>query len=127
MTTVPQKRKVIDDFLKNKTIENAEKNVNQFRLLWKNLADDRFLIMKYSLEVDLILSQHACNIYRALLNITETDNITKTLLCDCKKAIKNRENILHVLNTLEPREYPESYKKIKNFIIEDVKKHISNN
>ncbi len=42
-------------------------------------------------------------------------------------AIKKRENILQVLNTLEPREYPESYKKIKNFIIKDVKNHINNN
>lgn len=126
-TTDPKKRKVINDFLKSRNIENAELHVNQYRLLWNDLSDDGFLVMKYSLEVDLILSQHACNVYRVLLNKTETDNIRKTLLCDCKKSIKNRENILHVLNTLEPREYPESYKKIKNFIIRDVKKHISNN
>ena len=114
-TTDPKKRKVINDFLKSRNIENAELHVNQYRLLWNDLSDDGFLVMKYSLEVDLILSQHACNVYRSLLNKTETDNITKILLCDCKNSIKNRENILHVLNTLEPREYPESYKKIKNF------------
>lgn len=126
-TTDSQKRKVINDFLKSKNIESAERHVNQYRLLWNDLSDDRFLVMKYSLEIDLILSCRARDEYLKLLNKTHSDNITETLLCNCKKAIKKRENILHVLTKLKPREYPESYKKIKNFIIKDVKNHINNN
>lgn len=126
ITTDPQKRKVINDFVKSRNVENAERHFDQYRLLWNDLADDRFLVMKYSLEVDLILSRHARNEYLELLNKSDSGNITKTLLCDCKNSIKSRENILRVLNTLEPREHPESYKKIKNFIIRDIKKYVNN-
>lgn len=125
-TTDPQKRKVINDFLKSRNVENAERHVNQYRLLWNDLADDRFLIMRYSLEVDLILSSCARKKYCDLLGVTDCRNITYKLLCDNNKAIKKRENILKVLQSLKGKDYPESYKKIKNFIIKDIKKYISN-
>ena len=58
--------------------------------------------------------------YYDILNIDSGIQDTKILLEANYKAIKKRENILKIIEDLKPRNYPESFNKIKNAIIEDI-------
>ena len=74
----------------------------------------------YCLEIDLVCSSVAKSKYYDILNIDSGVQDTKILLEANYKAIKKRENILKIIEDLKPRNYPESFNKIKNTIIEDI-------
>ena len=77
----------------------------------------------YCLDIDLVCSSVAKSKYYYILNIDSGVQDTKILLEANYKAIKKRENILKIIENLTPRNYPESFNKIKNAIIEDIKGH----
>ena len=74
----------------------------------------------YCLEIDLVCSSVAKSKYYDILNIDSGVQDTKILLEANYKAIKKRENILKIIEDLKPRNYPGSFNKIKNAIIEDI-------
>ena len=74
----------------------------------------------YCLDIDLVCSSVAKSKYYDILNIDSSVQDTKILLEANYKAIKKRENILKIIEDLKPRNYPESFNKIKNTIIEDI-------
>lgn len=74
----------------------------------------------YCLEIDLVCSSVAKSKYYDILNIDSGVQDTKILLEANYKAIKKRENILKIIEDLKPKNYPESFNKIKNAIIEDI-------
>ena len=74
----------------------------------------------YCLEIDLVCSSVAKSKYYDILNIDSGVQDTKILLEANYKAIKKRENILKIIEDLKHRNYPESFNKIKNTIIEDI-------
>lgn len=74
----------------------------------------------YCLEIDLVCSSVAKSKYYDILNIDSGVQDTKILLEANYKAIKKRENILKIIEDLKPRNYPESFNKIKNAFIENV-------
>ena len=74
----------------------------------------------YCLEIDLVCSSVAKSKDYDILNIDCGVQDTKILLEANYKAIKKRENILKIIEDLKPRNYPESFNKIKNAIIEDI-------
>lgn len=74
----------------------------------------------YCLDIDLVCSSVAKSKYYDILNIDSGVQDTKILLEANYKAIKKRENILKIIEDLKPRNYLESFNKIKNAIIEDI-------
>ena len=67
----------------------------------------------YCLDIDLVCSSVAKSKYYDILNIDSGVQDTKILLEANYKAIKKRENILKIIEDLKPRNYPESFNKIK--------------
>jgi len=119
VTTQSNKRLVLEDAFK-KDLSKLE-NRYGYRDFFSITKKQRFYSLMYCLEMDLICSSAACAEYYRVLNVREEDKTPWHLLVECKKTIKKRENILQVMNSLDNRHYPESLKKIKNALIEDIK------
>lgn len=79
------------------------------------------ITMRYNLETDLICSTEAVQQYCNLLNILEPKRNSHELLTNKNKAIKKIGNILSVLNNLENKNFPTSYKKIRDKLSEITK------
>lgn len=93
-----------------------------FRKFFQYISAFHILSMNYCLEMDLTCSSKAREHYYYLLRIV--DKKQKSLLVNNAKAIKKVENINSVIENINIIHYPESYKKIKNYLIEDIKKTI---
>lgn len=117
ITNIDTKRKIIDNAFDN--IESLEQ-AKGYREFFKLIESKNFYSMMYCLEIDLICSSKAREIYYKHLNIPEENQKLDVLLLDNKKAIKRRENILKVMSELPLKNYPESFKKIRNAIIEEL-------
>lgn len=76
--------------------------------------------MIYCLEMDLCCSSKACEQYYQMLNMLPADHNLKSLLSDKKNAIKKPEYILPILDNIENKDYPISYKKIGKAIFEKI-------
>ena len=74
----------------------------------------------YCLEIDLVCSSKARDMYYGILKLSSDKQKQEILLTENYKAIKKRENILQVISKLRPINYPESFNKIKNAIIKDI-------
>src|SRR5690606_18149639 len=72
------------------------------------------LSMSYCLEIDLVASKSACNIfYQVLPGVNQQEPKTQlNLLKNRKNQIKKIENILEVLQKLDNKNLPNSYKRI---------------
>lgn len=79
--------------------------------------------LRYCLEMDLISSGSACNIFYNKLNIPIVERSTKTLLVDKKKALKKMDNLMFVIENTPHQNLPNSYKRIKKVLIESIKKY----
>nr|WP_281169316.1 AAA family ATPase [Spirochaeta cellobiosiphila] len=118
------------NILLNDLIPNERKQNEILGLLRTNhskaldkLSEHNIILMNYNLEMDLLCSSKAVQEMLNKLNITNASNKNvHFLLTERKKAIKKLENIIHVLKTLENRNLPNSYKRIKNITEELVKK-----
>ncbi|WP_438834845.1 ATP-dependent nuclease [Streptococcus pluranimalium] len=98
-------------------------NQSSYRKLFSIISERNILSMNYCLEMDLTCSKRARSRYFEILNIPTREQTQKELLVK-KNAIKKIGNIMKVLDTLTDRQLPESYQKIRNFIVKDSKKYL---
>ena len=99
-------------------IENA--NRKGYRAFFDKIKDAGIVSMNYCLEMDLSCSNQARNAYYNILHIAPAHRSQKNLLTSNNKAIKSIENIDQVLSSIPKKYLPESYKKIKNHIVDMV-------
>lgn len=112
----------IIDIMINKEKQNKIINYANtgYRKFYDILKENHVYSMNYCLEIDLLSSSKAREILYDKLNIAEQNKNRKTLLIDCKKFIKKIDIILDVLKKIPIKNYPESYKKIRNSLLEDI-------
>lgn len=91
-----------------------------YRKLFEFLKPYKILSMNYSLEVDLTCSDKAREKYYTSLNISPENQTQQYLLVNNHKAIKNIGKLISIISDISPRNYPESYSKIKNAIVADI-------
>lgn len=91
---------------------------------YKKFVDEKkkynILSMNYCLEMDLMCSKRAREIYYMEKNILPEHQTQKYILVNQKKAIKDIKIIMKIMDELVGNSYPISYKKIKAAIIEDI-------
>ena len=91
---------------------------------YKKFVDEikkyNILSMNYCLEMDLMCSKRAREIYYIEKNILPEHQTQKYILVNQKKAIKDIKIIMKIMDELVGNSYPISYKKIKAAIIEDI-------
>ena len=117
---------VLDDLFSTEavraTIENS--HIGGYRTFFNQIKDYRILSMNYCLEMDLTCSKKAREQYYNLLHIPAGNQSQKTLLINNKKSIKDIEKITTVLKNIPNNALPESFKKIKNHLIELVNEYV---
>ncbi|HEL0553849.1 TPA: hypothetical protein TUU02_001829 [Streptococcus equi subsp. zooepidemicus] len=118
ITELDTKRRIINDVF-NKNVGKLEQ-AKGYRRFFELIEPSHFYSMMYCLEIDLVCSSKARDIYYEILKIPNDKREQKILLTENNKAIKKRENILQVISELRPINYPESFNKIKNAIIKDI-------
>lgn len=104
--------------------EERLRNIFGYRKFFEFISKRNFLSMQYCLEMDLLCSSKAREEYYKILEVPKSNQNTNYLLINMKKRIKKIEVFMKVLNSLSNKDLPESYKKIRNFIIEDLNKKI---
>lgn len=80
--------------------------------------------MRYSLDLDLVAIEKSQVKYYALLNILRAEQTIQSLTSKLK-AIKKIGCIIEVFESLEPRNWPYSFSRIKK-IMECVSKDLNN-
>lgn len=85
------------------------------------LEKHHIICMKFSLEIDLIVSTKASELFYNRLNIGEGKRTTSELLVERPKQIKRIEHILHVIKILPHKNLPNSYKRIKKILFKTLK------
>ncbi len=119
ITDIDSKKKILEDVFGKNIIKMEEDR--GYRKFFDLIKPFNFYSMRYCLEIDLVCSSKAKELYYNILKLKDDQRQTKVLLVDNYKALKKRENILKVIDKLEPRSYPESFIKIRNAIIEDIR------
>lgn len=89
-----------------------------YRKFFEFIKQYGIVSMKYCLEMDLTCSSNARNEYYKLLNVMQDNQNQKFLLEKNKKSIKDIKKIMKVMDAIPLTSYPESYKKIKNYLIQ---------
>lgn len=118
LTSMAQKRKVIDDAF-GKSVTNLE-GAKTYRDFFEVTKSKKFYSMRYCLEIDLVGSRFARERYYNIIKMNNTNNSAKNLLETHYKMLKKRENLLSVIEDLPPKSYPESFTKIRDALIEDI-------
>lgn len=118
ITSLDTKRRIIDDVF-NKNVSKLEQ-AKGYREFFELIKPAHFYSMMYCLEIDLVCSSKARDMYYGILKLSSDKQKQEILLTENYKAIKKRENILQVISKLRPINYPESFNKIKNAIIKDI-------
>lgn len=95
-----------------------------YKSIFEFLKDYNIYTMNYCLEMDLSCSSQARSIYYELLNLEPDNQTQRKLLIDNYKAIKKFEYILEIIQRIESKSYPNSYKKITKAISDDIQKRI---
>ena len=76
-----------------------------------------FLPMQYCLEMDLVANEKTREKYYDFFDLEGEQRNTKTLLIDKKNAIKEPTVLLPIVQSVSPRDYPISYKKIRRYLL----------
>lgn len=118
ITSLDTKRRIINDVF-NKNVDKLEQ-ARGYRKFFELIEPEHFYSMMYCLEIDLVCSSKARDMYYEILKLPNDKREQKILLTKNYRAIKKRENILQVISKLQPINYPESFNKIKNAIIKDI-------
>lgn len=114
-------KQIFDNDDKIKGLEEANKK--GYRKFFEYIKNYNILSMNYCLEMDLSCSSKAREEYYKHLNVMPNNQSQSFLLTKNSKAIKKIELILSILEDIPVINYPESYLKIKNAIIEDINKN----
>ena len=97
-------------------IEDA--NRKGYRAFFDKIKSTGIVSMNYCLEMDLTCSSQARSHYYQILHIEPANQNQPNLLVSKKNAIKRIEYIDQVLKSIPKNSLPESFKKIKNHIID---------
>lgn len=76
----------------------------------------RIVCMRFTLEMDLISTTTACQIYYKMFNIKEEEQSESNLLINNQKGIKKPENIMKVLRGLNNKNLPFALSRIKKIV-----------
>jgi len=95
--------------------------INNHTKALDNLDKFNIICMNYNLEMDLLCSKVAVEKMSKLLDLDATDSNVKFLLESRSKVIKKIDKILNVLNDIQVKNLPTSYKRIRNKLVEIVK------
>lgn len=116
---------VLDDLFnksKREIIERA--NRKGYREFFNEIKNENIVSMNYCLEMDLTCSSRAREILYDKLEIPKDKRSQSGLLINYKKSIKRIENILFVIKAIPIKNLPESYNKIKNFLLEQMNNYL---
>ena len=80
--------------------------------------------MQYCLEMDLVANKASRTAYCTEFEIVDDDSAYYNLLILRKDAIKSPEKIINIVKDLSPRDYPYSFKKIRNALIVEIKNKV---
>ena len=119
LTENESKLSVIKDFM-GSNFKKLE-GITGYRKFFNLLKAYNFYPMMYCLEMDLICSAKAREKYYEIFKIRDYKKSGKTLLLEQSKALKKRINIFRIINELQEKEYPESFNKIKNEIVSNIR------
>ena len=98
---------------------------NGYRKFFDYIKNFGIVSMNYCLEMDLSCSSKAREEYYKILKLTPDNQNQKYLLEKNYNSIKKIKNIMEILNNIPYVSYPESYKKIRNYLTEEINKYIN--
>lgn len=105
--------------------------VNRHNSSYKEFVDytikKGFLSMESCLEIDLTYTPTARQIAYQLLRVPSSKQSRRYLLTEYKKKIKSAEFLMNLMAQLPSRNYPPSFKKIRDLLVEDILNHLSHN
>lgn len=102
--------------------DKLEEYVNQSYTKFVNYIEKyNMLSMQYCLEMDLVATDKASELYYDHYNLLGEKRNRKSLLIERKDAIKDPTVLLEIFDRLNPSEYPFSFKKIKNILVKKIK------
>lgn len=105
--------------------DKLEEYVNQSYTKFVNYIEKyNMLSMQYCLEMDLVATDKASELYYDHYNLLGEKRNRKSLLIERKDAIKDPTVLLEIFDRLNPSEYPFSFKKIKNILVKKIKNAI---
>lgn len=81
-----------------------------------------FLPMQYCLEMDLVDNRYSRELYFNHYELEGDQRNNHSLLCERKNAIKDPTVLVPIVEKLLPKEYPYSFKKIRNVLIGNISK-----
>lgn len=88
------------------------------------LQEKNFYCFRYSLEVDLVASKSTReNLARELDLDPDAENLEHILLIANKKRIKSQSSVLASIEGIQPRELPNSYKRLRSRLPEFISKY----
>ena len=88
------------------------------------LQEKNFYCFRYSLEVDLVASKSTReNMARELYLDPDAENLEHILLIANKKRIKSQSSVLASIEGIQPRELPNSYKRLRSRLPEFISKY----
>lgn len=82
------------------------------------------LSMQYCLEMDLVASPIAANLYYNYFNLENENRVPSKLLIDRKDSIKDPSVLLNIVEQLRPLDYPISFKKIRAGLLEAISPYL---
>ncbi|MNJ02886.1 hypothetical protein D3C73_1630030 [compost metagenome] len=80
--------------------------------------------MQYCLEMDLVASPIAANLYYNYFNLENENRVPSKLLIDRKDSIKDPSVLLNIVEQLRPLDYPISFKKIRAGLLEAISPYL---
>lgn len=123
-TNNPAVNDIWDSNEKNEELKEAIKNSCSYSRLYELCSKEQVYIMRYCLEMDLVANKSTRQKFCDILNVPFDDDSYKELLVRKRDSIKSVNNIMNVISSVCPSDYPHSYKKIRKSIIDDIKKFL---
>lgn len=125
-STLNRKNPVLNAIFNTDELKNElQTHVNESYTTFINyIKRYNILSMQYCLEMDLIATDKASQLYYDYYNLTGDKRNKKSLLIERKDAVKDPAVLLEVFDGLNPSEYPFSFKKIKNILLKKINESI---
>ena len=122
-TAIPNSRNaVIKDIWNSSALLSALEDhmKKSYSKLFTYCQAKNMYVMQYCLEMDLVAADKARATYCQLYGITNDNTSYKKLLIDRKDAIKSPDKILQIVSSLQPMDYPFSFKKIRRALVDEI-------
>ena len=121
-TTLNRRNPVLNAIFNTDEMKNElQTHVNEsYTKFIEYIKKYNILSMQYCLEMDLIATDKASELYYNHYNLTGEQRNRKSLLIDRKDAVKDPTVLLEIFDGLNPNEYPFSFKKIKNVLVQKI-------